>query len=43
MTLDGQFVRAEASGEDAHAVVDKVKDVLKTEITKLKETKEEKK
>ncbi len=36
LTLDGQFVRAEASGEDAHAVIDKVKDIMKAEITKLK-------
>ena len=41
ITLDGQFVRAEASGDDAHAVIDKVKDIMKGEITKIKEKEEE--
>lgn len=36
ITLDGKLVRAEASGEDAHAVIDKVKDTIKKEIAKLK-------
>lgn len=43
ITLDGKFVRAEAEGEDAYAVIDKVKDTMKKEITKLKSKEDEKK
>ncbi len=34
--LGGKLLRAEYSGEDAHEVVDKVKDIIKEEIIKLK-------
>ncbi|MCL5017343.1 MAG: ribosome-associated translation inhibitor RaiA [Patescibacteria group bacterium] len=42
ITLDGELIRAEASGEDANTVVDIVKDVIKAEVIKLKDRKEEK-
>jgi len=43
LTLDGKFIRAEADGEDAYAVIDKAKDIMKKEISKLKDKEDDEK
>lgn len=42
LTVDGEVIRATREGEEMYAVIDDVKDVLKSELQKFKELRVEK-